>query len=69
MVIRRKRSNVTQIEVSVVDEPVVGEPVVGDLILKADHTHAGIKYSRGTNLDNIEISPSAISYLKQYGIV
>lgn len=56
---------------SVEQQPVADvEPAIDDaLLLKVDHTHAGVKYAMGTPVAELNVSAKALEFLKKHGVI
>jgi len=63
--VRKKFTEVEQTEI-VEETP---QKVDDALVLKVDHTHAGVKYAAGTVIDLMNPSESTLGFLKEHGIV
>jgi hypothetical protein len=56
---------------SVQSEPMaeVSKPVDDALVLKVDHTHAGVKYQAGTPVSKLSPSAAALDLMKSFGVI
>jgi hypothetical protein len=47
----------------------VSKPVNDALVLKVDHTHAGVKYQAGTPVSKLNPSAVALDLMKKAGVI
>lgn len=47
----------------------VSAPADDALILKVDHTHAGVKYQAGTPVSELNVSAFALDLMKKAGVI
>ena len=44
-------------------------PADDAVLLKVNHTHAGVQYPKGTNVAALDASESALEYMRNQGVI